>query len=55
MLYAHVNSLLKMTTSQARFKWTDDKLIYLMYLIKCLQAFGSSYAKFSYFNIDNFQ
>ena len=30
---------IKMTTSQARFKWTDDKLINL---IKCLQEFQSS-------------
>ena len=28
-----------MTTSQARFKWTDDELINL---IKCLQKFKSS-------------
>ena len=29
---------IKMATSQARFKWTDDKLINL---IKCLQEFKS--------------
>ena len=42
--YARTNSLfifkkIKMTPSQARFKWTDDKLINL---IKCLQEFTSS-------------
>ena len=31
-----------MATSQARFKWTDDKLINLT---KCLQEFDSSYVK----------
>ena len=41
-----------MTTSQARFKWTDDKL---NNLIKCLQEFESSYVKFSFQNIDSFQ
>ena len=41
-----------MMTSQARFKWTDDKLINL---IKYLQEFDGSYAKFSFVNIDIFQ
>ena len=41
-----------MTTSQARFKWTDDKLINL---IKGLQEFDSSYVKFSFLNTDSFQ
>ena len=35
-------------TSQARFKWTDDKLINL---IKCLREFDSSYAKYIYIYI----
>ena len=41
-----------MTTSKARFKWTDDKL---NNLVKCLQEFESSYVKFSFLNIDSFQ
>ena len=41
-----------MTISQARFKWTGDKLINL---IKCLQEFDSLYAKFTFLNIDSFQ
>ena len=41
-----------MATSQARFKWTDDKLISL---VKCLQEFDISYVKFSFLNIDSFQ
>ena len=41
-----------MVTSQARFKWTDDKLINL---IKCLQEFDSSYVECSFLNIDSFQ
>ena len=36
----------KMTTLQARFKWSDDKLINL---IKWLQELESSYVKFSFF------
>ena len=38
-----------MTTSQARFKWTDDKLT------KRLQESERSYVKFSFLNIDSFQ
>ena len=38
-----------MTTSQTRFKWTDDKLINL---IKCLEKFDSLYVNFSFLNID---
>ena len=38
-----------MTTSQTRFKWTDDKLINL---IKCLEEFDSSYVNFSFLSID---
>ena len=41
-----------MATSQARFKWTDNKLINR---IKCLQEFDSSYVKFSFLYIDSFQ
>ena len=41
-----------MATSQARFKWTDDKLINL---IKCLQEFTNSYVEFRFLNIDSFQ
>ena len=44
LYYANANSLfmfykIKMATSQARFKWTDDKLSNLM---KCLQELKSS-------------
>ena len=41
-----------MATSQARFKWTDNKFLNL---IKCLQEFDSSHVKFSFLNIDSFQ
>ena len=41
-----------MATSQARFKWTNDKLINLT---KYLQEFKSSWAKFSFWNNDSFQ
>ena len=41
-----------MATSQACFRWIDDKLINPM---KCLQEFKSSYVKFSFLNIDSFQ
>ena len=41
-----------MEIPQARFKWTDDKLISL---IKYLQEFDSSYVKFLFLNIDSFQ
>ena len=55
--YARVNSLfilqkINMATSQARFKWTDDKPINL---IKCLQELDSSYVKLSCLNIYGFQ
>ena len=41
-----------MSTSQARFKWTNGKSINL---IKCLQELDSLYVKFSFLNIDSFQ
>ena len=41
-----------MATSQAGFKWTDDKPINLR---KCLEELDSSYVKFSFLNIDSFQ
>ena len=41
-----------MATSQACFKWTDDKPINL---IKCLQELDSSDVNFSFLNIDSFQ
>ena len=43
---------INLTTSQARFKWTNDKLINL---IKYLQEFDSSNVKFSFLSIDSFQ
>ena len=43
---------IKMATTQARFKWTDDKSINL---IKCLQELDSSYVKSSFLNIDSFR
>ena len=42
-----------MATSQARFKWTDDKLVSL--IIKYFQEFECSHVKFPFLNIDSFQ
>ena len=47
-----VKYLVYISPSQARFKWTDDKLINV---IKCLQESDSSYEKFLFLNIYSFQ
>ena len=43
---------MRMATSQARFKWSDEKSINLT---KCLQELDSLYVKFSILNIYSFQ